>query len=286
MSTANIYISTIAFGNGNLATILEEAERQQFNIEFSSGLAYNKNTEKIFMDTSLKKLPHNYFPAPEEPFVLNLASSNEVIRNKSIEMCMNGLALAKAGGCEFYAAHAGFCIDPQPSQLGRQLDVNIQTDKALHWNIFMQSVKKILAYARANNILFLIENNVIAAFNLSADGDNPLFCCDAADMWKLVKEAGSEHFGILLDTGHLKVSAATLGLDADAEFVSVQNIVKAFHHSDNDGKTDSNQVITTEYWCRNLLKSFGQHPHVIEVKKLSIEEIISQQTLLKNFISA
>ena len=37
---------------------------------------------------------HNYFPVPKNPFVLNLASSDELISELSIQHCMKSIELA------------------------------------------------------------------------------------------------------------------------------------------------------------------------------------------------
>lgn len=269
----------------DIETVLALAAEHKLNIEFSSGLPYNSGMEEIFLSSAVKRLPHNYFPAPATPFVLNLASTNEQIRQLSIDMCKYGLELAKKAGSAFYAAHAGFCIDPDPAQLGKQLSVEVVLDKAIHWEIFIASVKQVMETAEALNIPFLIENNVIAAFNLTAAKENPLFCCSADELLKLVAEIDNSLFGILLDTAHLKVSAKTLGVDAVEELEKMIPVIKAVHHSDNDGTRDSNERINDNYWCRQLMKNFKDHLHVIEVKDIAIEEVIYQKKLLIKFLT-
>lgn len=281
----NIYISTVAFAKQDIESILKQAEVHQLNIEFSSGLPYNIEIENIFLQAAINRLPHNYFPAPAIPFVLNLASTNDQIRQRSIDMCKHGLELAKKAGSSFYAAHAGFCIDPDPAQLGKQLSVEVALDKEAHWKIFIASVKEVMQTAEVLNIPFLIENNVIAAFNITAANENPLFCCSADELLKLVAEIDNNLFGILLDTAHLKVSAKTLGLDAVHELKKLTPIIKAVHHSDNDGNRDSNDRIGEDYWCRSLLNNFKNHINVIEVKDITTEEVMYQKQLLTKFLT-
>ncbi|QEC41046.1 sugar phosphate isomerase/epimerase family protein [Pseudobacter ginsenosidimutans] len=281
----NIFISTVAFAGIDIEKVIETALQYGLNLEFSSGLPYNPGMGEIFINAPVKRLPHNYFPAPDTPFVLNLASSDENIRLRSLDMCRNGLMLARQAGSAFYAAHAGFCIDPQPTQLGKQLDINQVFDRNMHWGIFAESVRSILQTADELEVDFLIENNVLAEFNLTIRKENPLFCCDADEMIRLMNEVNHPRLGILLDTAHLKVSGNTLGFNFVNDFGKAGPYIKAIHHSDNEGKIDNNQPLTLEYWCGPLLKEYSHITQVIEVKSLTIEEVLQQQNLLENFLT-
>jgi hypothetical protein len=283
-ANGEIFVSTVAFKRHTIHEMIQTCVDKKWKLEFSSGLPFIETMEDIFVQAPVHRLPHNYFPAPRDPFVLNLASLNDSIRERSIQMCLNGLRLTKQSGGLFYAAHAGFCIDPSPDQLGRQLEIDIQFDKAQHWTIFTSSVKRVLEYAHFLDSLFLIENNVIASFNLTKEKQNPLFCCNALEMIQLINEIADPNLGILLDTAHLKVSANTLGNDPLTEMEQLLSVIKALHHSDNNGLTDSNDRLTNEYWCKELLPALGGKPHVIEVKDLSQEEIEDQIGLLSSFI--
>jgi sugar phosphate isomerase/epimerase len=281
----NIFISTVAFAGMDIDSIITKALEHQLNIEFSSGLPYNADMGDIFLKAPIRRMPHNYFPAPADPFVLNLASGNNAIRQRSISMCRDGLHLAKGAGSPFYAAHAGFCIDPKPTQLGQQLAVDQYFDKNTHWEIFLRSVTEILEVADQLEMDFLIENNVIAQFNIAPNGMNPLFCCDTAEMSRLLEDIRHPRLGILLDTAHLKVSAITLGFDMKKAFKAVSHLIRGIHHSDNDGMVDNNQPLTANYWCGSLLQPFRNTTHVIEVKSLTIGEVFQQIALLQNFLT-
>ena len=137
---------------------------------------------------------------------------------------------------------------------------------------------------RVLDVDFYIENNVIAAFNIDKLGQNPLLCCDDKEMVQLVKEVNHANFGILLDTAHLKVSAQTLGFGLDAAMQSLFLITKAIHHSDNDGKVDSNNILPDDYWFLPYMAFFKNIVHVIEVKKLSLPALYKQYQLLRESV--
>ncbi|WP_348823515.1 TIM barrel protein [Flavobacterium aestuarii] len=278
----NIYISTLAFLGKTPEQIAAIAVENEFNIEFSSGMDYYENMEDFFLKAPIKnKLPHNYFPAPKIPFVLNLASSNSAIRNISINHCINGIKLAKAVNAPFFSAHAGFCIDPNPHELGKQINYTGNFNKEKHWELFFDSLNKILKIAEENEIDFLIENNVIAQFNL-AGNVNPLLCCESSDIDFLFSKIKSDRLFLLLDTAHLKVSCVTLKLDLIQEFNKISSYIKGIHHSDNDGLADTNGVLDESYWFLQQMNKYENVIHVLEIKRLSVSEIKQNIEILKN----
>lgn len=275
-----IGVSTLAFKGKLKEEIVEIAENNNWIIEFSSSFPYDKGMIDFFSTTKIKRLAHNYFPAPKIPFVLNLGSVNKQIRKQSIAHCIQGLHLSKQSGAEYFSAHAGFCIDPDPEQLGEQLDVNIPISRNENWKLFITSIKEILEEAKKVNVSFLIENNVTAKFNLRNDGQEVLFCSRPEEMIKLVKEINSNKFGLLLDTAHLKVSSKALNFDLESAVKKIQSFVKYIHHSDNNSEKDTNEPIDTSYWFLPLLKKFKDCIHILEVKNIDVNKIKNQLNLL------
>lgn len=277
-----IVVSTLALAGKSAEEIIALAQKNNWALEFSSGMPYSSNMEKIFLDAPIKKFAHNYFPAPEIPFVLNLASGNDSIRTTSIEHCKQGLALSKKAGAPFFSAHAGFCVDPSPDELGRKLNLSKSYNRAEHWRLFIESVGEISEAAGKMGLRFLIENNVLAQVNIHPDGSNPLLCCDADEMIRLLNEVNSFNLDLLIDTGHLKVSAQTLGFDKDRAVEKLTDKAGCIHHSDNDGGFDTNDKMQEDYWFLKHMDKFANIVHVIEVKKLNEDEVIQQIKVLRN----
>lgn len=284
MAKVKIYVSSLAFVGQTLEELVEIAGRQKWPLEFSSAVPYSPDAIELFSDYPFAKLAHNYFPAPKIPFVVNLASADAKIRERSISHCLQGLKISAENGASFFAAHAGFCIDPDPKELGKPLTLpKGRIDKDYHWDIFINSVQEILQVAEELAVDFYIENNVIAAFNMLEDGTNPLLCCDAEEMLRLIDEMCHSRLAILLDTAHLKVSAETIGFDAVWQVAQLQHVIKAIHHSDNDGKVDNNQQLREGYWFAEHIRKFLDVPHVLEVRNLTESQIKEQLTLLQSF---
>lgn len=275
-----IGISTLAFGNRTKEEIETIARKNDWIIEFSSSFPFEEDMIAFFTETSIKRFAHNYFPAPREPFVINLASSNEKIRNCSIAHCLQGLKLSKQCGAPYFSAHAGFCIDPQPGQLGKPLNINVAFEREANWKLFKKSLDSILMEAEKLNLSFLVENNVTAKFNLRDDGKEVLFCSRPEEMIALANEINSERFGLLLDTAHLKVSANALKFNMNDAVEAIKPHVKYVHHSDNKGDRDTNESIDASYWFLPQMKNFKDCVHILEVKNLDAQQIEDQISLL------
>ena len=277
----NFAVSTVAFRGLKIESIMELAKKEKLILEFSSGLPYRYDMESIFLNASIPRLPHNYFPAPQESFVLNLASLSDEILNQSINHCMKGLKLASKVKAPFFSAHAGFCVDPEPSELGRAFKCSTVSDRSLHWNRFINSVKKLVLEAERLGVGFYIENNVCIKSNILSDGSSPLLCTDLNETLRLVQEVKSPALKILIDTGHLKVSANTFDFETKPFVDAIRPYVGAFHHSDNDGRVDSNHPCNSNYWFLPYMSQFKNAYHVLEVCDQSIEQIRFQFDLLE-----
>jgi ribosomal protein S18 acetylase RimI-like enzyme/sugar phosphate isomerase/epimerase len=276
-------ISTLAFHESNKERIVELAKENEWIIEFSSSFPFQKDMIDFFVRLDIKRLAHNYFPAPRDPFVINLASTNDEIRHRSIDHCIQGLRLTKKCGAPCFSAHAGFCIDPDPHQLGKRLEINVELDRELNWKYFIDSVRIVLFEAEQLGLSFFIENNVTSKFNLRKDGKEVLFCSRPEEMIKLVEEIASDRFGLLLDTAHLKVSSRTFDFDMNQAVEKIKPFVKYIHHSDNDGDKDTNESIRNDYWFLPWIARFGDCIHILEVKNIGVEQIKDQLSLLNTY---
>ncbi len=276
-----IVVSTLALMGKSAEEIISLAKKNSWSLEFSSGMPYRGDMEKIFLEADVKRFAHNYFPAPQIPFVLNLASSKREIRETSIKHCIQGLELSKKVNSPFFSAHAGFCVDPHPDELGRKLALSHPFDRNEHWEIFLRSVKLVCEAAEKLEMKILIENNVLAPINVHPNGSNPLFCCDANEMLNMLEEVDHAALGLLIDTAHLKVSANTLCFDEDEAIEELNGEIGCIHHSDNDGSFDTNDKMTADYWFLKHMDKFTDIVHVIEVKKISEDEINGQIKILQ-----
>lgn len=273
-------MSSLAFMGQPVEVMIRSAMEHGFALEFSSGLPYHAEMEWAFVNAPVRRFAHNYFPAPEHPFVLNLGSADEATRQRSIAHCVKGIELSYASGSPFFSAHAGFCVDPRPSELGNQLARTGRIDRPRHWELFLSSVCAVLERTRDLPTGFLIENNVLAPVNRYEDGTNPLLCVEADEQLRLMDEVRDPRLGLLFDTGHMKVSAATLGFDLDGSTEALLHGIRCVHHSDNDARVDDNRPIGQDYWFLPHMQRVRHAVHVLEVRKSGAEELRRMEALL------
>ena len=280
-----VYISSGGYRNISATeTVKKLVSHNIFEIELSGGkFSKNLNKEVVKLSKKHNLRIHNYFPPPKKPFVINLASSNKTILNKSINHAKKAINLAYKMKSKFCSFHAGFLIDPNPKLLGKNFDNIKITDRNKALEIFKKSVFLLNRIAKKKNIKFLIENNVITKENLKKFKTNPLLLTnpkEITDFFKITPKG----VGFLLDVAHLKVSSNTEGFSLSKSFNKLNNIVSGYHLSDNNSLVDSNQAMTSKTWFFKYLKKDLDY-YTIEVYNNSISNLKQQQILVEKFLN-
>jgi len=218
---------------------------------------------------SIKRGPrfllHNYFPHPAEAFVLNLASADSDILEKSRAHCRQAVELCAEIGSPFYSVHAGFSFHAHPGDLGKDLSHLRRWSLEHAGGIFVESLHALCSYGQEKGIRILIENNVLASFNLTNGRNELLLGVTSRELIDIVAAAGMPRPGLLIDVGHLNVSARTLGFSKESFLEEVGPYVDALHLSDNDGVKDDNQAFTEDAWFMNRIRAFPSAALIIEV---------------------
>jgi len=270
-----IYVST-----GSLPYDLLELIRQTgrfpdgYGLEFGAGFS---REDALFLldaaetDRSIPILIHNYFPPPEgEPFVLNLASSNAWVRDRSLDLCRESMMACIRVSAPFYSVHAGLSVDPAPKDLGQSLAEYIPRSLEEARGIFRENVEELATYANELGLDLLLENNVLAAFNAPDNINRLTLFCGLEDFRLFDQFFPQNNVGVLLDMGHLKVSSQTLGFDPEEAAYTVMDRTLAIHLHDNDGLTDGHQCFGRKAWFMNLIPKFRPDTKlIIETRPLS-----------------
>ena len=275
-----IYISTGGISNQTGSFSALEFFNKGINaVELSGGLYSEKIEEDLFnLPKKLDLQIHNYFPPPIEPFVFNLASKNKTIFNKSFKHASSCIELASKLGLSRYSFHGGFRISPEAHQLGGKLGVHELTNKDEAVEIFVDAILRLSKIAKNKNIELLIENNVLTNANLELYGESPLLFCEPREISTFMNKM-PDNVGLLLDFGHLKVSGLTLGFDPVNAHKKLQTWTRAYHLSDNNGKTDSNETVTGNSWFWGIINPELDY-YSLEVYDVSVEDLILQRELV------
>jgi len=245
-----IFISTGGFNKKKGTDSYKYLKSKGFkNIEFSGGKFIKNFNKKIKFYKDNTQI-HNYFPPPKKPFVLNLSSKNKTISSRSIKFVKKNIINSKKIGSKFYSFHAGFRIDPNFKDLGKQINRGMLITKKEALNIFYKRVIELSKFAKKYGIKLFIENNVISKKNLKKFKTNPFLLTTPNEIISFFNKLSkkSNNIGLLLDVAHLKVSSKTLKFDLQKAHSSLKKYINAYHLSDNNGITDSNKKFSKNAW--------------------------------------
>ena len=272
MKKNKIFISTQARKN-NIISLLDFALDQKVGIELSSGFDSSiNNLFEIISKPNLKYKFHNYFPVPQDPFVLNLGSLNEEIRRKSINYVKRNLFLSSKLNLEYYSCHAGFLIDPNPEELGCQFDLSLINESTYEKSmyLFKKSIEELIKFSKKYDIKLLIENNVVPSNNIS-NGVPVALLTNVKEIISFFEEFKNS-VGLLFDTAHYKVNCISMNLDlSDAKLLS--EFCEVVHHSEPEKENDINLPFQDDYWFMDYIHLFDNCDHVLEFKNVTNKEL-------------
>lgn len=288
----NCYISSGAFLSGNLEEILPLCADLGFNLELGPAINRADDLEDLLRRTKHpgRYLIHNYFPPPQHSFVLNLASLDQELHQRSVELCRRAIDFCVVLGAPFYSVHAGFAMHLTPGDLGnpvaqKRLVARQQVPRKKAYELFARTVIDLANYAQRRGVGLLVENNVMAAENLDATGQSPLLLAHCDEIAGFFREVGDSGVRLLLDVAHAKVTARTLGERPEAYFEQLGPWIEALHLSENDGIRDTNQRFDQSAWFSPFLDDFRAKPLIIEVYRLTTGQIQEQHQLLKEMVN-
>ena len=279
-----IYISTGGFNKKSVIEVIGLLSKNNIKAFELSGGIYTKNLESKLKNLSSEYnfVVHNYFPPPQKPFVLNLASLNENIYQESFNHIKKSIKLASLIKSPFYSFHAGFLIDPKVKELGKTIASNCLYDRDKCLERFIYSINILSKYASKYKIKLLVENNVITKSNLIKFDSNPLLMTDIKSTKEII-ENFDENLYFLVDVAHLKVSANTLKFNACDYLEIFKDKIGGYHLSDNDGLSDSNKEISKNSWFWSHLRKDLNY-YTLEVYDQNPEILLSQLKLAEDKI--
>ena len=251
-----IYISTGGFQSLTPQAVIKKFNKQGIkSIELSGG-KYT-NLKKIFKfikkRNEINFSLHNYFPVPKNKFVINLSSFNKKIYNKTRLNIQKSINLSSKLNSRYFGFHAGFLFDPNIKDLGKKFSNTKLQNRKKTIEMFLKRVNLLAKEAKKKNVKILIENNVITRENFKKFKQDPLLLTHPNEMVNFFKKC-NKNVGLLLDVGHLKVSAKTLGFNLFKAHEKLKPYIKGYHLSDNDGLRDSNKEFSKKSWFFSKLK--------------------------------
>jgi sugar phosphate isomerase/epimerase len=261
-----IYVSTACVKGQGLNDSLRLLNDHGFkHVECSGGNRFEESYRDILLTAKsrwgMDFLCHNYFPVPKSGFVLNLASRDDFIYQRSIEHLKTALDLSRDLNAGKFGCHAGFFLDMATHELGVDIGTRPLADVVAAERRFIDAFMQLQGYA--GPVKLYIENNVLSWENRGRLGNKPFMLLDSGDVTDLRSRMD---FNLLLDVGHLKVTCVSLGLDFDKELSALLELTDYIHISDNDGRADQNRRLTRQSDLYKALKGFN-----LEEKTITLE---------------
>jgi sugar phosphate isomerase/epimerase len=277
-----IYLSTGGFQKLTPQSVIKKYDKIGVkSIELSGGKYVQSQKIIKFLKEkhNINFALHNYFPVPKKKFVINLGSFEKKIFKKTFLNIKKSIDISSKLKSKYFGFHAGFLFDPNIKDLGKKFtDVRLQ-DRKKTINLFLARVNLLAKEAKKKNVKILIENNVITIENFKKFKQDPLLLTHPDEIIKFFKKCDKD-VGLLLDVGHLKVSAKTLGFDLLKAHEMLKPYIKGYHLSDNNGLRDSNKEFTKKSWFYNKLKKNVKYIS-IEVYTKNIKKLKSLQDLIR-----
>ncbi len=281
-----IYISSACVKAPKIRESVEALFREGFNhIELTGGTQRYGDLQKDLVELKeryhLSLLCHNYFPPPEKHFVLNLASLNDEIYECTFNHLKEAVELSKSIGASKFAFHAGFFIDLSTKEVGQKISRYKLFDREKCLSRFVKGFRELLDLADGKVKLY-VENNVLSSSNSKTyEGQNPLMLTSSQDYFELKRFL--PELNLLLDVGHLKVSAQSLGNKFSSELDILMGESDYLHFSDNDALEDLNHSIQNESSIYDSLKGYDFKNKTVTLEYYTeIQDIKKSYELVKN----
>lgn len=278
-----MYVSSACVKYEKIKDSVEELARNGLkDIELSGGTRYYPGYEEDLLELkgryNLNYLLHGYFPPPKQDFILNLASLDDGVYQKSFEHYQRAIALSEKLGAKKFGLHAGFFIDFAAREIGKDISLAKLYDKDKAVKRFCEGFNDLKEGAKG--VELYVENNVLSRSNMKTfQGQNPLMFTDHDGYMELSKHIG---FKVLLDVAHLHVSAHSLGLNFAGQLNKLMLFSDYIHLSDNDGLHDQSRCFGKDSGILNVLKNYDLKDKTITSETYgSIADIKLSQSIIK-----
>ena len=241
------------------------------------------DVQSVVETSPFEFVAHNYCFPPEDPFVLNLASPDPVIRRRSIEYVEEAVAFCDANGIDQYTFHAGFRSDPD---LSLTFPDTFSQSYVTAFNHFCESLSQILDTVGGTEVRLGVENNVVAPENV-VDGEPVTLLCRPDEIEQMYDHLGtdSDQLGLLLDTGHLSVSAETLDFEPEQFVEAALSRTVGLHLHTNDGASDQHRPVSPGSEVLETCRRFSDVPVTTEATFEDVDRLVRHVSMLESVFS-
>jgi endonuclease IV len=272
MKKDRIFISTQARIR-DIESLIQYCLNSGVGIELSSGCDMPLTTFfNVISHRTLEYRFHNYFPIPQVPFVIDVASENKENRQVSLNFIKRNLIVSQKLGLQYYSFHAGFTTSPLPRELGGSFDRKPLSEQSVveSRERFYQSIEELIQFSEDIGVGLVIENNVVGPENF-LNGYSVAHLSSHQEILQFFSEFSSERIGLMLDTAHYFISEnsqESICFEPDkVKFLAPYT--KVVHHSETKNMRDCNSALDQSYWFSKYVGDFRHCDHVLELRNVS-----------------
>ncbi len=251
-----LYITSLCSKKERIDEAIKELAQLGFkNIELTGKTKFYSGIKKDLFDLKnkyqLNFLIHNYFPPQADEFVLNLASEDAALKEKTLTLIKEAVGLLREFEVELYSIHPGFRKDLSP-KLQDGFFAN-KTETFTRRENFYQMLDFVVKEIVPEGFRIAVEN-----LCPKASTDLYSFVSSPRDIEEFLGFFQDKpNIGILLDFGHLNVTSNYLNFDkakiAKELFLKYKDRIFEVHLSENDGYKDSHNISSIDSWQIELL---------------------------------
>lgn len=286
----NIFVSTTFQPDGS--SIYEAIDlchsHGLYNLELGSNHCFEEDYSRLQRQDG-RFFVHNYFPAPKDPFVVNIASSDANIRTKSCAFVYEAIEFAEYIGAELYTFHPGFISDPVSANTSTanfdfvwsDNEVVVKEQEQARQRMY-ESLDQIVSFANGRSLKIAIETE--GSFTKS----NQLLMQTPNEMDELLHRYRASELGINLNIGHLHLAAEYFGFSKKQFASKVAGRLVAMELSHNDGREDQHLPLEPDGWYWDILSAaqFKDVPKILEFRNSSITRIVESAILTSEKLNA
>jgi hypothetical protein len=275
-----IYLSSSCIKSSNVLDSIATLSGISKNIELSGGSNCQENlleSLKKLQEEGFNFLLHGYFPPPKDHFLLNFADPSL----KTQEFIQKSAFYTKELGISYYSTHAGFARN---FSIGKSENLEDGIDR-----FDIEGIQK------NTNWFFENTNGLGLALENLFPNNGDKNCC----YWmkpECIAEAldADTRVSLLLDLGHLKISANTFGFSWETTCEEIlerfAHRIKEIHVSENGGiyddhlsiGKDSRQIVILKKYADSIRK-YGINV-TLEARESSLPQLQDSYNLIFNML--
>jgi sugar phosphate isomerase/epimerase len=288
MKDHNFFISTTFHGinNTNFEEVVDLIKYLNYaGIEFGSTHQYSEKFKQIINKKIHNKriITHNFFPTSKNNLlVVNLASTDNNIRQESINHALHCIKFAAEIGAEMYTIHPGFLTEVKTSSKNsHNYDFEFNQKKVQYddaFNRLCSSLNILSNFAEQHNIILAIES------------EGSLTSPDVSLMEKLDEfdnlfSKNSNKIMINLNLAHSYFAAKYHNYNLKDFILKYKDRISAVEISHNDGFSDQHFPLVKDSYIFDYLKYLPDVPHILEFRNTKIDQLEHSLDLLRNYSS-